>query len=181
MASRGVRAAPRPKFSGRPFPVTFTNVAASAGLTAPAIYGEQDVKKYIVEANGGGIAFYDYDHDGWLDIFLVNGTKHERFPPGQEPTNHLYHNNRDGTFTDVTEKAGLVHSGWGYGVCIGDYDNDGYDDLFLTYFGKNVLYHNNGNGTFTDVTQAAGLLAKSSRYGAGCTFVDYILVQNRCF
>src|SRR4029077_17802538 len=82
-------------------------------------------------------------------------------------------NNRDGTFTDVTEKVGLHHTGWGYGVCIGDYDNDGNDDLFLTYFGKNVLYHNNGDGTFTDVTEKVGLQQKATRYGSGCTFVDY--------
>jgi len=173
MASRGVRPAPRPKFSGKPFPVTFTDVAPRAGLTTPVVYGEEHVKKYIVEANGPGIAFFDYDHDGWLDIFLVNGTRHEGFPPGQEPTNHLYHNNRDGTFTDVTEKAGLKHSGWGYGVSIGDYDNDGYDDLFLTHFGKNILYHNNGDGTFTEVTEKAGLREPGTRYGTGCTFVDY--------
>ena len=173
MASRGVRPAPRPKPSGKPFPVTFTDVAPRAGLTTPVVYGEEYVKKYIVEANGPGIAFFDYDRDGWLDIFLVNGTRHEGFPRGQEPTNHLYHNNRDGTFTDVTEKAGLKHPGWGYGVCIGDYDNDGYDDLFLTYFGQNVLYHNNGDGTFTDVTEKAGLRQTGTRYGSGCTFVDY--------
>jgi hypothetical protein len=137
------------------------------------VYGEEYVKKYIVEANGPGIAFFDYDQDGWLDIFLLNGTRHEGFPPGQEPTNHLYHNNRDGTFTDVTEKAGLKHSGWGYGVSIGDYDNDGYDDLFLTYFGKNVLYHNNGDGTFTEVTEKAGLQQPRTRYSTGCTFIDY--------
>ncbi len=173
MAARGVRAAPRPKFSGRPFPVTFTDVAAHAGITAPLIYGEEYSKKYIVEANGGGIAFYDYDHDGWLDIFLLNGTKHEGFSAGHEPTNHLYRNNRDGTFTDVTEKAGLHHTGWGYGVCVGDYDNDGNDDLFLTYYGKNVLYHNNGDGTFTDITVKAGLEQMATRYASGCTFVDY--------
>jgi len=173
MASRGVRPAPRPKPSGKPFPVTFTDVAPRAGLTTPVVYGEEYVKKYIVEANGPGIAFFDYDRDGWLDIFLVNGTRHEGFPRGQEPTNHLYHNNRDGTFTDVTEKAGLKHTGWGYGVCIGDYDNDGYDDLFLTYFGQNILYHNNGDGTFTDVTEKAGLKQAGARYGSGCTFVDY--------
>jgi hypothetical protein len=173
MASRGVRPAPRPKPSGKPFPVTFTDVAPRAGLTTPVVYGEEYAKKYIVEANGPGIAFFDYDRDGWLDIFLVNGTRHEGFPRGQEPTNHLYHNNRDGTFTDVTEKAGLKHPGWGYGVCIGDYDNDGYDDLFLTYFGQNVLYHNNGDGTFTDVTEKAGLRQTGTRYGSGCTFVDY--------
>jgi hypothetical protein len=173
MASRGIRPAPRPKFSGRPFPVTLTDVAPHAGLSTPVVYGEEYVKRYIVEANGPGIAFYDYDNDGWLDIFLVNGTKQEGFPAGQEPTNHLYHNNRDGTFTDVTEKARLHHTGWGYGVCLGDYDNDGYDDLFLTYFGKNVLYRNNGDGTFTDVTEKAGLQQSGTRFGTGCTFVDY--------
>jgi hypothetical protein len=173
MASRGVRAAPRPKFSGKPFPVEFTDVARRAGLTAPAIYGEEFVKQYIVEANAGGIAFFDYDQDGWLDVFMLNGTKYEGFPPGQEPTNHLFHNNRDGTFADVTEKAGLRHTGWAYGVAIGDYDNDGQDDLFLTYYGQNVLYHNNGDGTFTNVTEKAGLEQTSPRYNSGCTFVDY--------
>jgi hypothetical protein len=137
------------------------------------VYGEEHTKKYIVEANGAGIAFYDYDHDGWLDIFMANGTRHEGSPPGQGPTNHLYRNNRDGTFTDVTSKAGLTRSGWCYGVCVGDYDNDGHDDLFLTYFGKNVLYHNNGDGTFTDVTEEAGMGQSRTRYGTGCTFVDY--------
>ncbi|HTG60995.1 MAG TPA: CRTAC1 family protein [Terriglobia bacterium] len=173
MSTRGVRPAPRPKFSGRPWPVTLIDVAPRAGLTLPTVYGEEYVKKYIVEANGAGIAFYDYDHDGWLDIFIANGTRHEGFPPGQEPTNHLYRNNRDGTFTDVTAKAGITHSGWCYGVCVGDYDNDGHDDLFLTYFGKNVLYHNNGDGTFTDVTEKAGLGQSRTRYSAGCTLVDY--------
>ncbi len=173
MASRGVRPAPRPKFSGKPFPVKFTDVALRAGLTAPAVYGEEYVKRYIVEANGPGIAFYDYDHDGWLDIFVPNGTRLEGFPPGHEPSNHLYHNNRDGTFSDVTDKAGLRRTGWCYGVCIGDCDNDGHDDLFLTYYGKNALYHNNGDGTFTDFTEKAGLEQKRTRFGTGCTFVDY--------
>jgi enediyne biosynthesis protein E4 len=173
MSTRGVKPAPRPKFSGRPWPVTFVDVAPRAGLTLPTVYGEESAKKYIVEANGAGIAFYDYDHDGWLDVFIANGTRHEGFPPGQEPTNHLYRNNRDGTFTDVTTKAGLTRTGWCYGVCVGDYDNDGHDDLFLTYFGKNVLYHNNGDGTFTDVTEKAGLGQSRTRYGTGCTFVDY--------
>jgi len=88
-------------------------------------------------------------------------------------TNRLYKNNRDGTFIDVTEKAGLHHVGWGNGVCVGDYNNDGYDDLFCTYFGQNRLYRNNGNGTFTDVTKEAGLIEKDTRFGTGCTFVDY--------
>jgi hypothetical protein len=173
MASRGIKPAPRPKFSGRPWPVTFTDVAARAGLTAPTVYGEEYVKRYIVEANGPGIAFYDYDHDGWLDIFVPSGTRLEGFPAGHEPTNRLYHNNRDGTFTDVTAKAGLTRTGWCYGVSVGDYDNDGHDDLFLTYYGKNVLYHNNGDGTFTDVTDKAGLVESGTRFGSGCTFVDY--------
>jgi enediyne biosynthesis protein E4 len=173
IASRGVRPAPRPKFSGRPWNVQFTDMASRAGLVHPIIYGQNDIKRTIVEANGPGIAFYDYDHDGWLDIFLVNGTRLEGFPKGQEPTNRLYRNNRDGTFTDVTETAGLVRSGWGYGVCVGDYDNDGRDDLFLTAYGQNALYHNNGDGTFTDVTARAGLASRATRFNTGCTFVDY--------
>ena len=119
------------------------------------------------------MAFYDYDNDGWLDIFLVNGWRLEGFPAGHEPASHLFKNNRDGTFTDVTAKAGLNHNGWGQGVCIGDYDNDGFEDLFVTYYGKNVLYHNNGDGTFADVSEKAGVAEKKTRWGTGCAFVDY--------
>jgi len=174
MASRGVLPAPRPKFSGRPWPVILADIAPRAGLTAPVIYGEEFRKKYIFEANGPGIAFYDYDGDGWLDIFVPSGTMLGNLPPGEPgPTNRLYHNNRDGSFTDVTEKAGLLRMGWCYGVCIGDYDNDGHDDLFLTYYGKNVLYHNNGDGTFTEVTEKSGLGQSRPRFSTGCTFVDY--------
>ena len=108
-----------------------------------------------LEANGCGCAFIDYDNDGWMDIFLLSGTRLEGDPP--EATNRLYKNNRDGTFTDVTEKAGLKAAGWANGVCVGDYNNDGFDDIFCTYFGQNRLYRNNGNGTFTDVTKEAGL------------------------
>ena len=153
--------------------VTFLNVAREAGLNAKTIFGGEHKNKYLLETTGCGVAFYDYDNDGWLDIFLVNGTRLEGFPAGHEPTCHLFKNNRDGTFTDVTAQAGLVRSGWGQGVCIGDYDNDGYDDLFLTYFGSNALYHNNGNGTFTDVTRKAGLAGSRTRWGTGCAFVDY--------
>ena len=153
--------------------VTFVNVGRESGLNAKTLYGSEHRNKYLLETTGCGVAFYDYDNDGWLDIFLVNGTRLEGFPAGGEPTNHLFKNNRDGTFTDVTEKAGLVHSGWGQGVCIGDYDNDGFDDLFVTYFGKNVLYHNNGNGTFTDVTEKAGVAGDGKRWNTGCAFVDY--------
>jgi hypothetical protein len=153
--------------------VTFLNVARESGLNAKTIYGGEHKNKYLLETTGCGVAFYDYDNDGWLDIFLVNGSRLEGFPAGSEPTSHLFRNNRDGTFTDVTAKAGVAHSGWGQGVCVGDYDNDGWDDLFVTYFGKNVLYHNNGDGTFTDVSQKAGVAGKGTRWNTGCAFVDY--------
>ncbi|OLD14790.1 MAG: RNA-binding protein [Acidobacteriales bacterium 13_1_40CM_3_55_5] len=149
------------------------NVAQESGLNVKTIFGGEHKNKYLLETTGCGVAFYDYDNDGWLDIFLVNGSRLEGFPPGKEPTSHLFKNNRDGTFTDVTVKAGLAHSGWGQGVCIGDYDNDGFDDLFVTYYGKNVLYHNNGDGTFTDVSEKAGVAGKKTRWGTGCAFVDY--------
>jgi len=153
--------------------VHFVNVAHESGLNAKTIFGGEHKNKYLLETTGCGVAFYDYDNDGWLDIFLVNGSRLEGFPAGQAPTAHLFKNNRDGTFTDVTAQAGLLHSGWGQGVCIGDYDNDGYEDLFVTYFGKNVLYHNNGNGTFTDVTEKAGVGGNGKRWNTGCAFVDY--------
>ena len=153
--------------------VSFLNVARESGLNAKTIFGGEHKNKYLLETTGCGVAFYDYDNDGWLDIFLVNGTRLEGFPAGDEPTSHLFRNNRDGTFTDVTAKAGVAHSGWGQGVCIGDYDNDGWEDLFVTYYGKNVLYHNNGDGTFTDVSQKAGVAGKGTRWNTGCAFVDY--------
>ena len=159
--------------AGTPTGVNFINVAKEAGLNTKFIYGGEHKNKYLLETTGCGVAFYDYDNDGWLDIFLVNGTRLEGFPTGQEPINRLFKNNRDGTFTDVTLKAGLAHSGWGQGVCIGDYDNDGYEDLFVTYFGKNVLYHNNGNGTFSDVSEKAGVAGNPKRWSTGCAFVDY--------
>ena len=152
---------------------TFVDVAREAGLNAKTFFGGEHKNKYLLETTGCGVAFYDYDQDGWLDIFLVNGWRLEGFAAGQEPTSRLFKNNRDGTFTDVTVKAGLVHHGWGQGVCIGDYDNDGYDDLFVSYFGRNVLYHNNGDGTFTDVTDRAGVGGDGKRWNTGCAFVDY--------
>jgi hypothetical protein len=106
-----------------------------------------------------------------MDVFILGGRRLESIPPGA--SNRLYHNNRDGTFTDVTEKAGLLDAGWAVGVCVGDYNNDGFEDIFLTYFGQNKLYRNNGNGTFTDVTAQAGLISKTGRFGSGCTFIDY--------
>ena len=162
---------PRQAPSGRPFNAHFVDVAAAAGLRSPTIYGNEASKKYILESVGCGCAFIDYDNDGWMDVFLLCGTRLEGAPA--DATNRLYKNNRDGTFTDVTEKAGLHAVGWASGVCIGDYNNDGFEDIFCTYFGQNKLYRNNGDGTFTDVTEAAGLLGDPTRWGAGCSFLDF--------
>jgi hypothetical protein len=155
------------------FPVSFVDIASTAGLTEATVYGGIEQKRYIIETNGCGVAFFDYDNDGWTDVLLLSGTRLGGFPSGKEPSNKLYRNNHNGTFTDVTEKAGLRHSGWASSVCVGDYDSDGNEDLFITYWGQNVLYHNNGNATFTDVTHKAGLAMKGTRWGSGCTFVDY--------
>ena len=171
MSSRGVTPTPRGKASGLPFDASFTNVAAKAGLVRPVIYGGVDRNDYILEAIGCGAAFLDYDNDGWLDVLLLSGTRWEGAPP--DATNRLYHNNRDGTFTDVTGKAGLGRTGWACGVTVGDYNNDGFEDIFITYWGHNVLYRNNGDGTFTDVTRVAGLWDDRVRWSTGCTFVDY--------
>jgi enediyne biosynthesis protein E4 len=155
-------------------PVQFVNVAQQAGLTSPNVWGGIDHKRSIIEAKGSGLAFFDYDNDGWLDIYLTNGDRLDsHWPSGKAPISHLYKNNRDGTFTDVTEKSGLGRTGWQTGVCVGDYDNDGWDDLFCCFWGHNILFHNNGNGTFSDVTQKAGLTQAQVRWGAGCTFLDY--------
>ncbi|MGI9106359.1 MAG: CRTAC1 family protein [Pyrinomonadaceae bacterium] len=152
---------------------TFTDVTKAAGLNALTIYGGVEKKRFIIETNGCGFAFLDYDNDGWQDIFTLNGSRLENFPKGQEPINHLYRNNRDGTFTDVTKQAGLARGGWANAVTVGDYDNDGDADLFITYWGQNALYRNNGDGTFTDATARAKLLANGTRWGSGCTFLDY--------
>jgi hypothetical protein len=149
----------------------FTDVALQAGLTQPIVYGTSGEVTYIIESMGGGCAFFDYDNDGWIDIFILGGRTLSGTPPGSG--NRIYHNNRDGTFSDVTEKSGLADPGWAVGVCVGDYENDGFEDLFLTYYGHNRLYHNNGDGTFSDVTARAGLLHAGNRFGAGCTFLDY--------
>ncbi|HEU5023098.1 MAG TPA: CRTAC1 family protein [Bryobacteraceae bacterium] len=172
-ASRGVQATARPKPSGLPWIARFTDVAAKAGLTRPVIFGGADRADYILEATGCGVAFFDYDNDGWLDILVLNGSRLDTSAIPPDTTNRLYKNNRDGTFTDVTEKAGLIRQGWAQGVTIGDYNNDGHEDIFITYYGQNVLYRNNGDGTFTDVTKAAGLLHEGTRWGSGCTFIDY--------
>ena len=171
ISTRSVKPQPRGKPSGRPFNARFTDVAKQAGLTSPVVYGGLETKSYIIEVVGCGAAFIDYDNDGWQDLFILNGTRLEGAPAGT--TNRLYKNNRDGTFTDVTDKAGLTKSGWASAVTVGDFDNDGFDDLFITCYGQNVLYRNNGNGTFTDVTEKAGLRQSDVRYGSGCTWVDY--------
>jgi len=150
----------------------FTDVAQKAGLNAPIVFGGKDTKKFIIETTGTGAAIFDYDNDGWPDIFLVNGTTLEGFPTGEAPTNHLYRNNHDGTFTDVTVKAGLSATGWGQGVCVGDYDNDGWEDLYVTYYGKNRLFHNQ-NGVFSEVAEKAGVAGSGKAWGTGCAWVDY--------
>lgn len=153
----------------KPF-VWFTDVAAQAGLTEPTIYGGVTSKKYIIETNGCGVAVIDFDNDGWPDLFLPGGSRLDRAPAF---SNRLYKNNRDGTFKDVTKGSGLDVVNWASGVCVGDFDNDGLDDIFLACWGRNYLFKNNGDGTFRDVTKEAGLLTDQGRWSAGCTWIDY--------
>ena len=167
-----VQATPVPKSTASP--VVFVDVARPAGLNVPNVWGSIESKRYIVEAKGSGLSFFDYDNDGWLDIYLTNGDRLDtHWPAGTAPTSHLFRNNRDGTFTDVTAQSGLARTGWQTGVCVGDYDNDGWDDLFCCFWGHNILFHNNGDGTFTDVTRKAGLYEEQIHWGAGCTWLDY--------
>ena len=161
------------------WPVKFTDVARDAGLVHPTIYGGVDRKRFIIETNGSGVALVDYDDDGWLDVLTLSGTRLQEgtrrdatYTAGNAPTNRLYRNTRNGTFEDVTDRAGLRRTGWASGVCAGDYDNDGWTDLHVTYFGTNVLYRNQGDGRFEDATAAAGLPTAGVRWGSGCTFVD---------
>jgi hypothetical protein len=162
------------------WPVRLVDVAETAGLRHPSVYGGLDRKRFIIETNGAGVAWLDYDGDGWLDALVLSGTRlveGERrdvaWPAGQEPTNRLYRNRRDGTFEDVTDRAGLRRTGWASSVCVGDYDNDGALDLFVTYFGRNVLYRNRADGRFEDATARAGLPTTGTRWGSGCSFLDY--------
>ena len=155
-------------------PFLLTDVTAASGLSsAKNISGHPTDKQFLLEEMGCGAAFFDYDHDGWMDIFLVNGSSLDPRVAETRPTSYLFRNNRDGTFTDVTKQAGLTHSGWGQGCCVGDFDNDGFDDLFVWYWGRNVLYHNNGDGTFTDVSETRRRRRFGTRWGAGCCFLDY--------
>jgi hypothetical protein len=171
MASRGLRPGPHRKPSGLPFGAKLTDVGSQAGLRAVTVSGHPNRADYVIEAMGCGCAFFDYDNDGWLDVLVLTGSR--TGDPPADASNRLYKNNRDGTFTDVTHEAGLFRTGYWYGVAIGDYNNDGFEDLFLTGYPQNALYRNSGKGTFIDVTREAGLLDAKARFGSGCTFVDY--------
>jgi hypothetical protein len=156
-----------------PLGFRFTDIASQAGVTARTVFGGERTNRYLVETTGSGVAAFDYDGDGWIDIFLVNGSTIEGFAPGGAPTSHLYRNRHDGTFEDVTSAAGLGLVGWGQGACAGDYDNDGDEDLFVTVWGTNRLMRNRGTGAFEDATGAAGIATPGTRWSTGCAFLDY--------
>jgi hypothetical protein len=143
---------------------------SASGITWKHTAGHS-VEKYLPETTGAGCAFLDYDNDGWMDIYLVNSGKCDFFTPAQPIRNALYRNNRDGTFSDVTEKAGVAGGGYGQGVAVGDYDGDGFADIYVTQYGRNILYHNNGDGTFTDVTEKAGVAAPG--WSSSAVWFDY--------
>jgi enediyne biosynthesis protein E4 len=155
--------------------IDFRDIAQEAGLTAGNVSGDAEKKRYILETTGDGVGVFDEDNDGLMDVFLVNATTLDGKERGENSTSHLYHNLGDLHFEDVTQKAGLAKVGWGQGVCVGDYDNDGYEDMFVTYYGHSLLYHNEGNGSFKDVTEAAELKSDAIRWDTGCSFVDYDL------
>jgi len=171
-----VAQSPYPATTSHPPPAWFEDVAAKAGIAVRNINGSVDHKRYIIESTGSGVAILDYDRDGFPDIYLVNGAELDTNGKpllSSKTTGHLFHNNHDGTFTDVTEGAGLASAGWGQGACVGDYDNDGYEDLFVTGYGKNRLFHNNGDGTFREVAETAGVAGTGKEWGTGCAFIDY--------
>jgi hypothetical protein len=151
--------------------VSFADVTQAAGIDFHLTCGGPD-KRYIMESMCGGLAVFDYDNDGWMDILLVNGSTLEDLKAGRCHPSKLYRNNHNGTFTDVTTKAGLTHCGWGFGAAVGDYDNDGWEDLYITYLDGAVLYHNNHDGTFTDVTTKAGV-RNPGHWGTSASFGDY--------
>ena len=171
VASRGVRATPRGKPSGIPFLAQFVDVASEAGLVRPTVYGEVDYKDYILETIGGGAAWLDYDADGWIDLLIMGGTRFGS--PASDSSLQLHRNLRDGTFEEVTAAAGLHRVGWASSATVGDVDNDGNPDVFVTFWGQNALFRNLGDGTFADITGEAGLLDSETRWGAGSTFLDY--------
>jgi hypothetical protein len=151
--------------------ISFADVTRAAGIDFRLTCGGPE-KSYIMDSMCGGVAVFDYDNDGWVDIFLVNGSEIGDFKAGKCHRAKLYHNNHDGTFTDVTAKSGIDHCGWGFGAAVGDYDNDGNDDLYVTYLNGAVLYRNNGDGTFSDVTSKAGV-SNAGRWGTSAAFGDY--------
>ncbi len=152
--------------------VSFTDVTSDAGLAGYRHISGSSAKDYLIESTGSGCAFLDYDNDGWLDIYLINGATLEALRgKTKAPRAALYRNNRDGGFTDVTEKAGVANERWGQGVCAGDFDNDGWVDLYVSNFGRNRLYRNNHDGSFTEVAEKAGTTAGG--WSAGCAFGDY--------
>lgn len=174
MLSKAARTSGSSSRAQKPSPtsnISFADITRAAGIEFHLTCGGSE-KRYIMESMCGGIAVFDYDGDGWMDIFLVNGSTLEDLRAGKCHPGKLYRNNRDGTFTDVTAKSGINHCGWGFGVAVGDYDNDGKEDLYITYLDGAVLYHNNGDGTFTDVTAKAGV-GNAGRWGTSAAFGDY--------
>jgi len=164
-------AVPPPSAAAAPG-VGYVDVTRAAGLAAFRNVSGSAAKDYILEATGSGVAFLDFDNDGWLDAYLVNGSTFAALRGQEEaPSAALFHNNRDGTFTDVTAKAGVANRRWGQGVCVGDFDNDGWPDLYVTNFGRNRLYRNTDRGTFTDVAETAGVAVRG--WSTGCAFGDY--------
>ena len=155
-------------------PFSFASVGREAGLAGLTVFGGRETNRYLLETTGCGVAMFDYDADGLQDLFFVNGTTLEGFPKGQEPRPHLYRNTGGARFEDVTTAAGLNEQfGWGQGACAGDYDNDGFPDLFVTYYGRNRLFRNTGRGRFEEVTDTAGVGGPQTRWGTGCAFLDY--------
>ena len=149
----------------------FEEVPASTSHITWVHTAGKSPEKYLPETTGAGCAFLDFDNDGWMDIYLINSGKCDFYTPDPPLRNALYRNNRDGTFTDVTEKAGVAAGGYGQGVAVGDYDGDGFPDLYVTQYGKSILYHNNGDGTFSDVTDKAGVAAPG--WGSSAVWFDY--------
>jgi hypothetical protein len=175
----GVALLAAPERQKAPLPFSFTEIAEQAGLTATTVYGGQGTNRYLLETTGTGIAAFDYDGDGWMDIFQVNGTTLEGFPPGEEPS-RLYRNRRDGTFEDVTERAGLALTGWGQGACTGDYDNDGHEDLFVTFWGTSRLFRNNGEPRNWLTLRLVGVQSnRTGRRGTGRRELLLSLAQRR--
>jgi hypothetical protein len=173
VATRNATAASRIPASGKPFLAKFDDVAQAAGLTIPVTAGNPVEKKYIIEANGTGMAILDYDRDGWQDLFVVSSSRIGAGRATPAPGNRLYRNNTKGGFIDATASAALVHSGWGNGACVGDIDNDGDDDLCVTYWGPNLLYINKGNGAFEEAAARRGVAGPPKEWSSGCTFLDF--------